>query len=255
VKQFADGALGPRTAAMLSPYDGEPQNLGLLLKDLDGLVESGRTAIGNGLALAIHAIGDRANRVVLDAFEALRAFERQRSVPPLRHRMEHLQLLHPDDIPRPAQLQIIASMQPIHATSDRIMADRHWGNRVRHAYAWRSLHRAGTTLAFGSDAPVESPNPFWGLHAAVTRRSRDGSPSPTGWVPEERVGLWEALRAYTSGPAFAAGMEQELGVLRPGALADLIVLAQDPFGCDPQDLWRLSPLAVMTGGQWRVREF
>lgn len=254
LKFFADGALGPRTAAMYDPYLGEPQNRGTLLLDSETLTEYGRKAIQNGWALAVHAIGDRANHEVLDAFQNLRCIERDSRPPhqpPLRHRIEHVQVLHPQDLERLARLNLIASMQPFHATSDMEMAERYWGRvRNRYAYAWRTQLEQGTVLAFGSDAPVEFPNPFWGLHAAITRQRADGSPSAEGWIPEERISLLEALRAYTSGAAFAASMEDCIGKLKPSFYADLIVLEEDPFQLNPSDLRNLSPLMTMVGGEW-----
>jgi predicted amidohydrolase YtcJ len=161
-----------------------------------------------------------------------------------------VQLIHPEDVNRLAELGVIASMQPIHATSDMVAADRHWGKRVANAYAWRTLLNHNTILAFGSDAPVESPNPFWGLHAAVTRRRADGSPGPQGWQPAQRLNVAEALGAYTVGAAYAAGMENLLGKLAPGYLADLVVLDTDPFTCDPDNLRNISSVATMVNGIW-----
>ncbi len=253
LKVFSDGALGPRTAAMLEPYEGEAHNRGLLLVDRDSLLDLGQRAARAGLALAVHAIGDLANRVVLDAFEALRRWETGHGFQQPRHRMEHLQLLHPDDIPRVARLGITASMQPIHATSDRPMAERYWGSRVRTAYAWHSLSRSGAVLAFGSDAPVESPNPFWGIHAAVTRGPRDGGATP--WVPEEALDVMQALVGYTKGAAWAAGREAVQGRLAPGAWADLLVLPNSPFDIHPTALADLLPEATMVGGEWAFRSF
>ncbi len=269
IKAFADGALGPHTAAMLEPYEDESDNRGILLLDAEQIVEFGQKALAQGLPLTIHAIGDRANHEVLEALERLRALEadnRQQTTDHsrssavgrpssrLRHRIEHVQLTHPDDAPRLAELGVIASMQPIHATSDMEAADRYWGERARHGYAWRTQLQAGAVLAFGSDAPVESPNPFWGLHAAVTRRRADGSPGPEGWHPEERLSLEQALRAYTQGPAYAAGMENRLGKLAPGYHADLIVLQRDPFAIPPDELRALLPSRVMIGGEWQFCE-
>lgn len=253
LKLFADGALGPRTAAMLEPYEGEPANRGVLARTTDELAETGIAAARGGIALAIHAIGDRANREALTALERIRRHE-----PPgrrLRHRIEHVQLLHPDDVGRAAAADLIASMQPIHATSDMAMAEEHWGDRCRTAYAWRSLLDAGTVLAFGSDAPVESPNPFLGLHAALTRRRSDGSPGAEGWIASQRITLAEALRAYTHGAAYASGMETHLGTLEVGHLGDLIVLDQDLFAIPPHDLAGVLPVGSMVGGTWRLREF
>jgi len=255
VKVFSDGALGPRTAAMLSAYAGEPDNVGLLLLDAEELLEIALRAASAGIATSVHAIGDRANHVVLQAFESLRQQPTGAHMSRARHRIEHLQLMHPDDIPRPAALGVIASMQPIHATSDMLMADRYWGSRSRYAYAWRSLLDAGAILAFGSDAPVESPNPFVGLHAAVTRRRRDGSPGPEGWHPEQRLSLDEALRAYTSGPVFAGGLESVQGKLKAGFLADLLVLDVDPYALPSEALVDVAPVGTMVDGLWRHRTF
>ncbi|OGO14452.1 MAG: hypothetical protein A2Y93_14300 [Chloroflexi bacterium RBG_13_68_17] len=255
LKLFADGALGPRTAWMLAPYDGEPDNVGMGQTSKAELVSLGRRAIPAGLALAVHAIGDRANREVLDAFELLQDLEAAGPLPRAPHRIEHVQLIHPSDMPRLARLGVVASMQPIHAPSDMLMADRYWGQRVRSAYAWRSLAAAGATLAFGSDAPVESPNPFWGLHAAVTRRRHDGSPGPDGWIPGERLSLSQALDAYTRGPARAAWPDATRGRLASGCLADLIILDQDPWALDPGDLFGLRPIGTVVGGLFRHREF
>jgi hypothetical protein len=255
IKLFADGALGPRTAAMFDAYQGEADNTGMLLMDAEELAEIGIRAAEGGWGLAVHAIGDRANHEVLDAFSTVRAHERGRGAPLLRHRIEHLQVMHPDDLTRPAELGVVASMQPIHALSDMAMAERFWGERTRHAYAWRAQLEAGARLAFGSDAPVESPNPFWGLHAAVGRRRSDGSPGPDGWHPQQKLQLREALSAYTLGPAYAAGWEGVQGRLRPGAWADLIVLDRDPFECEVEELAALKPVGTMVGGEWRFRKF
>lgn len=253
VKAFADGALGPRTAAMLAPYEGEPDNRGMLMLDGEDVFEIGQRAAQAGLPLTVHAIGDRANHEVLEGYAQLRRYEREQGLPTLRHRIEHVQVLHPNDVERLAALGVVASMQPIHATSDMLMADRHWGDRTRWAYAWRTQLDAGAVLAFGSDAPVESPNPFWGLHAAVTRRRADGSPGPDGWHPEQRLSLAEALRAYTLGAAYAAGLEDRLGRLAPGYLADLVVLDADPLHLPPDALRDLHPVATMVGGEWVFR--
>lgn len=250
IKLFADGALGPRTAAMLAPYEDEGSNSGVLMLDSERILEYGQEATSHGLSLAIHAIGDRANHEVINAFESLRDFETHNNLPHLRHRIEHVQVLHPADYNRLAQLGIVASMQPLHATSDMLIADRYWGRRARHSYAWRSLLDNDTILAFGSDAPVEVPNPFLGLHAAVTRCRVDGSPAPQGWYPEQRLALAEALNAYTVGAAYAAGMEGQQGKLAPGYLADLIVLDVDPFIIPPEQLATVKPLATMVGGEW-----
>jgi predicted amidohydrolase YtcJ len=250
VKAFMDGALGPRTAAMFQPYLNESENRGILNMDAEELFEAGRKAVNVGLSMAVHAIGDRANHEVLDAYEQLRRFERDRGLPPLRHRIEHVQVIHPDDTGRLAELGIIASMQPIHATSDMYMADQYWGERAAFSYAWSTQLQNGAQLAFGSDAPVESPNPFLGVHAAVTRQRADGSPGIDGWYPEQRLSMQQAIQAYASGAAYAAGLEDRLGKLTPGYLADLIVLEQDPFVISPVDLLGMESSATMVGGEW-----
>jgi predicted amidohydrolase YtcJ len=242
IKVFSDGALGTRTAAMLAPYEGEPENVGVPTIEQGALRELTRKAVTGGLPLAVHAIGDAANRMVLDVLADV-------GTGGLRHRIEHVQLLHPDDVGRLAALGVVASMQPIHATQDYEMADRYWGDRCATAYAWRSLLEAGTLLAFGSDCPVEDLNPFLGIHAAVTRRRADGSPGPDGWYPEQRLTVEEAVRAYTLGAAQAVGLDDRLGSLAPGKLADLIVLDQDIFDCDPMDIVRTRVEATMIGGR------
>jgi predicted amidohydrolase YtcJ len=257
VKAFADGALGPQTAAMLQPYDNNPQNLGMLLMDSEELSEYGRTAVENGLSLAVHAIGDRAVHEVLNAFANLRTFEltqRSTSKSLLRHRIEHVQVIHPDDAHRLGEMGIIASMQPIHAPSDMLMADRHWGKRAALSYAWKTQLDHAAVLAFGSDAPVESPNPFLGIHAAITRQRLDGSPGPEGWYPEQRLTIQAAIQGFTLGAAYAAGIEDRLGQLSPGFLADLLVLDVDPFTCSPEQIAQIQPQATMVGGEWVLQK-
>ncbi|MFN8434926.1 MAG: amidohydrolase [Anaerolineales bacterium] len=250
VKAFMDGALGPRTAAMLEPYEGEPHNKGILNMDGEELFEHARKAADVGLSMTVHAIGDKANHEVLNAFEQLRNYETQNHLPHLRHRIEHVQVIHPDDAPRLAKLNVIASMQPIHATSDMFAADRYWGKRAELSYAWRTQLDYGAILAFGSDAPVESPNPFFGLHAAVTRQRADGSPSAEGWRAEQKLTLAEALSAYTFGAAYTANAENRLGKLAENYHADLIVLEEDILKIDPSTLLTMSPSAVMIDGEW-----
>jgi predicted amidohydrolase YtcJ len=202
------------------------------------------------LSLAIHAIGDRAVHEALDGLTRLRAYESEHGLPALRHRIEHVQIIHPDDVGRLAELDVIASMQPVHAPSDMLVADRFLGKRAAFSYAWRTQVKHRARLVFGSDAPVEIPNPFRGLHAAVTRRRIDGLPGPDGWFPEQRLTVAEALEGFTGGPAFAAGMENRLGKLSAGFIADLIVIDKDPFNCDPSDLHIIKPEATMVDGEW-----
>jgi len=255
VKDFADGALGPQTAAMLEPYQGSSANRGMPLLTEEELLELGIAAVQGGLSLAIHAIGDQANRTVLNALEKIRGYEREQGVNPLPHRIEHLQLLDPEDVPRLAELNITASMQPIHATSDMEMADKYWGKRTAYSYASQLQFQQGARVVFGSDAPVDSPNPFWSIHAAVTRRKANGFPGKNGWHPELRVPLDKALEAYTIGPAAAGGKSGQQGSLAPGYWADLIVMEKDPFSCSEDELRELRPSATMVGGEWVWREF
>jgi len=226
----------------------------VLLLDSEHVFEAGQQAARSGLSLAVHAIGDRANHEILNGYALLRRFEAQNHLPRLRHRIEHVQLLHPDDISRLAELDIIASVQPVHAISDIDIANRHWGSRSQYAYANKTLLDANTRLVFGSDAPVETPNPFLGLHAAVNRTRPSGYPGREGWHPEQRLSLEQALAAFTTGPAFAAGLEDRLGQLSPGFFADLIVLDDDPFAVPPENLHQCAPVATMVAGKWVWRQ-
>ena len=250
LKAFADGALGPQTAAMLQPFAGSDANTGILLMDGEELFEIGRKAAEAGISLAVHAIGDRANHEILDGFSQLRKYELENHLPNLRHRIEHVQIIHPADASRLADLNIAASMQPLHVLSDMEMADRFWGDRSQTAYAWRTQLLFGARLAFGSDAPVDAPNPFLGLYAATTRRRPDGYPGADGWYPEQKIDLESALEAYTTQPAFLAGQEHIQGKLTPGYLADLIVLRQNPFYVPAENLALIRPQATMVNGEW-----
>jgi predicted amidohydrolase YtcJ len=234
IKLFADGSLGARTAWMLEPYEGDSNNSGMYLTPPDEIARVIQRAHRHGLAISIHAIGDRANREVLDIFEEVMAAGSDHP-PALPHRIEHVQSLQPEDWPRLAALDIVASPQPIHCTDDFPNTDLLWGERGRNTYAFRSLLAAGTTLAFGSDAPVASFNPWWGIHAAVTRQRGDGSPRG-GWHPEQRLSVAEAVEAYTLGPAIATGQSHQQGRIAPGYLADFIVLDRDIFTCDPAEI-------------------
>lgn len=259
VKTFADGALGPRTAWMIEPYKGEPENYGISVTDPEEMVENVSRASAAGLPSTIHAIGDRAVHSVLNVYEAVRRQEQARGVAPsrMRHRIEHVQLIHPADAHRLGQLGIIASMQPNHATSDMLMADAHWGARSDYAYNWRLQLDAGAPIAFGSDAPIEPIEPLPNIRAAVTRRRADGSPGPEGWRSGQRARLTmdEAIRGFTRGPAYAAGLEDRLGQLAPGFLADLVVLDRDIFIVDPMELDLTRVIGTMVGGRWVHRNF
>jgi predicted amidohydrolase YtcJ len=224
VKLYADGALGSRGAALLADYRDDPGNRGLLFASDESLEAQMRRSLSCGLQLGIHAIGDRANRQVLDAFERLLP---QFPDNPGRHRIEHAQILDPADIERFAALGVIAAMQPTHATSDMYWAGERLGpDRLGGAYAWSSLLQQGVRLAFGSDFPVEEVNPMLGIHAAVTRQDLEGWP-PGGWLPRERLDRAQAIRAFTLDAAFAAFMEHTVGSLEVGKRADFIVLERD----------------------------
>jgi predicted amidohydrolase YtcJ len=235
VKAFADGTLGSRTASLLEPFADAGRGEALLsaeqLRDL-----AGRSADA-GLELAVHAIGDAANRAVLDALEATRERWAPRR---LRPRIEHAQLLHPDDLPRFAALGVTASMQPSHAPSDRSGAEAVWGARCTGAYALGSLAASGATLCFGSDAPIEPLDPLAGVQAAVTR----------DWPVTEALPVERALDGFWSGAAHARQAERRLGRLLPGYAADLVVLERDPVTCPPDEIAGIGVVATMAGGRW-----
>jgi predicted amidohydrolase YtcJ len=219
LKLRADGALGSRGAALLEPYDDDPGNVGLDVQAADTILAWTRAALEAGFQVGTHAIGDRGNHVTLDAYEKALAGRTD-----ARLRIEHCQVLAVEDIPRFKALGVIASMQPAHATSDMPWAERRVGHeRLRGAYAWRSLLDSGAVLAFGSDFPVESVNPMTGIYAAVTRQDANGHPDG-GWRAHERVSLDEALRGFTAGAAFAAFDEADAGRIAVGMRADLTVL-------------------------------
>jgi predicted amidohydrolase YtcJ len=246
VKVFSDGALGSHTCHMNEHFVGEEGNRGIAVTPTDEIVAIVRKANTAGIAVATHAIGDRANQLVLDAYEAVNPPGTSR----LRNRIEHAQHLRPDDVVRLARLGVVASMQPTHCTSDLDLVAKLLADRELASYAWRSMLNAGVALAFGSDAPVEEPNPFEGVFAAVTRTRADGTP-PGGWQPEQRLSVAEALTAYTLGSAFAAGEEHRKGVLAPGRLADFIAVDTDPFVESPDAVRRTAVLTTVVGGRIR----
>ncbi len=248
LKLFADGALGPQTAAMLAPYEGLNSS-GMLLLDSEEIIETGQKAMSAGISLAVHAIGDRANREVLNGYAQL--FENQFfGKSDLKPRIEHVQLIAPEDMPRLARLGVTASMQPIHAVSDRDMADRYWGDRCGRAYTWSSMLQTGASLIFGSDAPVESPNPFWGLFAAISRSSLGTEASRSAWTPHQRVNLNDALNAYITQPHLIARPGQKTGRLQENFSADLVVLLKDPFRIPGDEIATIMPAATMVNGEW-----
>jgi predicted amidohydrolase YtcJ len=256
VKIFADGALGARTATMVETYENDPQNRGIVVTDKEEMRAFAGKASANGLSVTIHVIGDRANHDVLDVYEAVRkeeVGEKQREL--LLHRIEHVQLLHPSDLHRLAQLNVIASMQPVHATSDMDVADAYWGDRTRYSYAWRTMLESGATLVFGSDAPVERIDPLSGIYAAVTRQRADGSPSAEGWHPEQKLTMHETIHAFTKAAAITSGQARQLGSIIPGKLADLTVFDRDIFTIPGNELLDVKIAGTIVGGEFRHRSW
>ena len=245
VKLYADGALGSRGAWLKAPYHDKPDTRGLSLISDAELKAQTSEAAANGHQLAIHAIGDAANAQVITAFESLgQTYKGDR-----RWRIEHAQILDVADLPRLAKSGIIASMQPTHQTSDRTMAEARLGpDRLGGAYAWQTLVRSGARLAFGSDFPVESPNPFPGLSAAVSRQDPNGQP-PGGWRPQERVSFEQALAGFTRGAAYAGFAEQKIGSLDPGKYADFILVDRDVSRVTPIELARTSVIEAWVAGK------
>lgn len=251
VKIYGDGALGSRGAALLQPYSDKTTEKGLLVTAPDKLTLLMKQVLQAGFQANVHAIGDYANRLVLDRFELLlNETQRQQG----RHRIEHAQVIAPSDLPRFAALNVIPSMQPTHATSDKNMAgDRLGVARLRGAYAWRSLVDQGNRIVGGSDFPVELANPFHGLHAAVTRQDQQNQPAG-GWLPEQRLNLLEALRAFTIDAAYGAFQEQQLGGLQPGQWADFIVIDRNIFTIEPSQLWQTQVRHTYVAGQLRFSQ-
>jgi predicted amidohydrolase YtcJ len=244
IKIFADGALGTRTAALLAPFVGEPNNVGLLTTPADVLERQVTGAVRGNLGVAIHAIGDRAVGVALDAIANAQA----RAATQRRFRIEHVQLIDPPDVGRMAALGVVASVQPFHAVSDRDVAERLWGDRLGRAYAYATLAHAGVPVVLGSDVPIETADPWRIMHAAVARND-DATPNRPAWHPEQALTLTQALWGYTTGPAWAAGEEMFAGRLIPGAYADCLVLPAAPAHVPLADLARLVPEMVIIGGQ------
>lgn len=244
IKLYADGALGSRGALLKQPYADKPDSRGLqFLKD-EELLAKATEAAKRGVQVAVHAIGDAGNAQAITAFERLgRTYPGDK-----RWRIEHFQVADPADIPRLAPAGIIASMQPVHQTSDRLMAEKRLGpNRLAGAYAWQTVLKSGARLAFGSDFPVESPNPFPGLAAAVSRQDMNGEP-PGGWIPAERLTFEQALNAFTRDAAYAGFAEDRIGALEAGKWADFIIVDRDPTKVDPQSLARTQVLETWVAG-------
>jgi predicted amidohydrolase YtcJ len=245
VKLFADGALGSRGAWLKQPYTDRPDTRGLQFHSDAELLELADHAAATGFQVATHAIGDAANAQIISAYEQLsKKYGRDR-----RWRIEHFQIVDPADIPRIAPAGVIASMQPTHQTSDRLMAEKRLGpNRLAGAYAWQTVLKTRAHLAFGTDFPVESPNPFPGLSAAVSRQDVNGQP-PGGWMPSERLTFGEALGAYTRGAAYAGFAEEKIGSLEPGKWADFVLVDRDPTKVDPQSLAKTQVLETWVAGK------
>jgi predicted amidohydrolase YtcJ len=246
VKLYSDGALGSRGAALIQPYTDEPASHGLLFHkdaEIDAMMKK---AMQKGYQVNVHAIGDAGNRQILDTF--------QKEIPAtktaaLRHRIEHAQVVTLPDLPRFKTLGIIPSMQPTHATSDKNMAEQRVGHeRIKGAYAWRTFLQQGSRIACGSDFPVESPNPFFGIHAAVTRQDHAGQPI-AGWYPEQAMSLKEAFRCFTLDAAYAGHQENNVGSLEAGKWADFIVIDQDLFKVSPYDIYKTKVLQTWVAGK------
>ncbi|MEN3971963.1 amidohydrolase family protein [Sphingomicrobium sp. XHP0235] len=243
IKLYSDGALGSRGALLKEPYEDKPDTLGLPVTPMDELGEQAAMGAQAGFQLAIHAIGDAANDGVLDIFEGLAGGAAA------RHRIEHVQIVDPVDLPRLSELSVIASMQPVHQTSDWAMAEKRLGmDRLDGAYAWKSLLDSGALLAFGSDFPVEHPNPFAGLEVSVTRTDASGQPVG-GWRMEEAITLGQALAAFTHGASYAGFAEEQFGALEPGQYADFIIVDRDISEVDPSDISETEVLATYVGGE------
>lgn len=235
MKAFADGTMGSRTAAMLEPFDGEAGNTGVTVTGADELWRLIVAASETGFPISIHAIGDRAVRETLDVMGEWQTTAGARAQLTMPQRIEHVQLIHPSDLPRLAAHGIVASVQPVHLQTDWPTADVVWGERARYAYAFRSLLDQGAALAFGSDAPVAPLDPLQGIHAAVTRQDSRGLPSG-GWYPQEKLTIAEAVAGYTTGPARLSGKADRLGSVTPGKYADFVVLSQNLFAIDPASI-------------------
>ena len=250
VKVYGDGALGSRGAALIEAYSDQPGQKGLFVTQPDKLTAVMKLTLDAGFQTNVHAIGDLTNRLVLDRFEQLASKEQLEQG---RHRIEHAQIVSPKDIPRFAQLHILPSMQPTHATSDKNMAaDRLGIARLRGAYAWKSFVDQGSRIVAGSDFPVELANPFYGIHAAVTRQDQQNQPVG-GWLPEQRLTLTQALKAFTLDAAYGAFQDQSMGSLAPGMWADFILVDRDIFKAPAETLWQTKVQQSWVAGQQKYK--
>ncbi len=251
LKAFTDGAMGSRTAAMLEPYSDDPSTTGILTSDPEKLRAMAIERDKAGFQLAFHAIGDRANRIALDVFEAVAKANGRRD---RRDRIEHAQVVAPQDFQRFAELNVIASMQPSHQTTDmRWAEDRIGRERIRGAYAWATMQKNGVRLAFGTDYPVEPISPFRGLYACVTRERPDGGPR-NGWEPQEKISLENCIRAYTSGSAYAQFEEGKKGELKVGEYADFVILSNDLTKIPPSQFTKTRVLRTVVAGRTVYQE-
>lgn len=250
VKIYGDGALGSRGAALIEPYSDQPKQKGLFVTQPDKLTAVMKLTLDAGFQTNVHAIGDLTNRLVLDRFEQLASKEQLKQG---RHRVEHAQIVSPKDIPRFAQLHILPAMQPTHATSDKNMAaDRLGIARLRGAYAWKSFVDQGSRIVAGSDYPVELANPFYGIHAAVTRQDQQNQPVG-GWFPEQRLTLTQALKSFTADAAYGAFQDHSMGSLAPGMWADFILVDRDIFKVAPETLWQTQVQQTWVAGQQKYK--
>jgi predicted amidohydrolase YtcJ len=246
LKGFMDGALGSRTAALLAPYSDAPESSGILIPDPEKFRQMAIERDRAGFQINFHAIGDKANRAALDIFEAVAKANGPRD---RRDRIEHAQVISPEDLPRFAKLGVIPSMQPSHQTTDmRWAGDRLGDDRIKGAYAWNSLLKSGAHLAFGTDYPVEPISPFRGLYACVTRELPDGGPR-LGWEPQEKISLADCVRAYTYGSAYAQFEDGKKGELKAGQYADFIILSNDLTKIPPSDYTKTQVLQTVVGGR------
>ena len=244
LKLYADGALGSRGAALLAPYSDEPGNTGLLISSEAFIRKTAEEAVRAGFQVNTHAIGDRANRLVLNAYAAALGGRNN-----YRFRVEHAQVVAPEDFERFRQYSVQASMQPTHATSDMPWAEARLGpQRVRGAYAWRRFLDLGVALPLGSDFPVESPNPLWGFYAAITRQDHAGNPAG-GWYPDQRLTREEALRGFTLAGAYAAFQEKDRGSLETGKLADFVMLSDDIMQAPAAAILKTRVTLTVLGGE------
>ena len=244
VKIYCDGTLGSQTALMFEPYEGSNDNFGIEVTSLEELTEITQKASYAGISVSIHAIGDKGVHNALNAIES--SVQSSGAENRLRHRIEHIQLLHPKDVERFRKLNIIASVQPVHAPSDRQVAEKYWGSRCNRAYPYKTLLSTGTHLTFGSDAPIESLNPLIGIYAAVLRKKVSEKES---WNPKEKVSVAEAVHAYTQGASYASYEENIKGSIRVGKLGDLVILSQDIFEIEPERIYDTKVEYTILGGK------